>query len=124
MRTIVKKTFRDGSVKYENIPLESLKTYQKAGWEIAKEPPVKTSIAQKQIDEVKKVNKEVAHIPAIEQQKIELPKKEVATLPEDFEYLKLKEMKVLDFVKENFTEEEITTWTTKKKATEAINLKK
>ena len=69
-------------------------------------------------DVVKEVKSEKPKVVS-EKKNVELAEA-VIELPEDFEFLKLKEMKVLEFVKKNFSEEEIGSWKTKKQAIEKI----
>lgn len=72
-------------------------------------------------DVVKEVKSEKPKVVS-EKKNVELAEV-VIELPEDYKLLKLKEIKELEFVKKNFTEEEIKTWRTKNKAIENINAK-
>jgi hypothetical protein len=121
-----------GQMNYAVIDLSSIKTYESFGWvrsttqvnAIAPTPAerviVKPIEVAKDIEEVKAKKEEIKKVEVLKGP--EAPK--VPTLPEDYEFLKLKEMKELDFVKFHFTAEEIGTWKTKAKAVESINSKK
>jgi hypothetical protein len=108
-----------GEMNYAVIDLSSLKTYESFGWtrSTTQINPIKPT-AERVIVKPAEVAKDIEEVKA----KKEEPK--IHTLPEDYEFLKLKEMKDLEFVKFHFTAEEIAKWKTKAKAVESINLKK
>jgi hypothetical protein len=110
-----------GEMNYAVIDLSSLKTYESFGWtrSTTQIDPIKPT-AERVIVKPVEVAKDIEEVKA----KKEVPKAPAPTLPEDYEFLKLKELKELEFVKFHFTAEEIVTWKTKAKAVENINLKK